>query len=120
MSWIPTYSLEESIKRLHGIGYRQAEATTAAPHAWPYYLGEKRREDIKECLKKYEMKFSAVVPYIGGDPGCNLASPDLEERQWTIQYFKDVVDVAVSFSAPLVPCMVGWVLVLFGKDRKEA
>lgn len=117
-SWIPAYSIEETIRRIRQNGYRQAELITASPHAWPYFLDTKRRKEINTCLKEYGLQISSVIPYIGGGPGANLASPDAEERAWTVQYFKDIVDLAEAFSSPLVPCMAGWIL--FGKNKEQA
>ena len=62
-SWIPAYTMEETIRRLSGIGYHYLEIVTAAPHAWPYYLDGKGRAAIRESMKKYDMKASAIMPY---------------------------------------------------------
>lgn len=117
-SWIPAYTMEETIRRLSGIGYHYLEIVTAAPHAWPYYLDGKGRATIRESMKKYDMKASAIMPYTGGGPGGNPASLDVEEWKWTVQYLKDVVDLAADLDCHMVPFMAGWNL--FGQDKERA
>lgn len=117
-SWIPAYTMEETIRRLAGIGYHYMEIVTAAPHAWPYYLDDKRRSEIKECMKQYDMQASAVMPYTGGGPGGNPASLDEEEWKWTARYLKDIVDLAKDLDCQMVPFMAGWNL--YGQDREKA
>ena len=48
--WVPSYPLEEVIKRLARIGYDGIEIGAAAPHAFPDYLSTDRRRDRYPCL----------------------------------------------------------------------
>jgi protein FrlC len=116
--WTPAYPMEETIKRLSGIGYDGMEIGCAAPHAWPYYLDERRRKEIKELLDRHKIKASSMLPAPGGGPGVNPASATIEERKWTVQHYKDVIDLAVDFGCPTVLYLAGWYM--FGTRQKEA
>ena len=48
--WVPSYPLEEVIKRLARIGYDGIEIGAAAPHAFPDYLSADRRREIRHVL----------------------------------------------------------------------
>ena len=48
--WLPSYPLEEVIKRLAIIGYDGVEIGCAAPHAWPDFLNKERRAFLKKTL----------------------------------------------------------------------
>jgi protein FrlC len=117
-SWIPAYTLEETMKRLSNIGYDGLEVVTAAPHAWPYYLNTEKRGHIAEMFKENNLEASAVMPYMGGGPGCNVATKFKKERDWTVSYLKEVVDMAAVWGSKIVPYMAGWML--YGDDKKEA
>ncbi|MCL5071005.1 MAG: sugar phosphate isomerase/epimerase [Actinobacteria bacterium] len=116
--WTPAYSFDEVIKRLGKIGYDGIELGCAAPHGWPYYLSTERRKEIKSLLDKNKIKVSSMLPAPGGGPGINAASASVEERKWTIQHYKDVIDLAVDLGTPTVLYMSGWFG--FGTRKKEA
>jgi fructoselysine 3-epimerase len=42
-AWVPSYSLEETIRRIADIGYDGIEIGCAAPHAWPAHLSTEHR-----------------------------------------------------------------------------
>lgn len=116
--WVPSYSIDETIKRLSKIGYDGIEIGCAAPHAWPYYLDENRRKEIKELLDKEGIAASSLLPAPGGGPGANPASSIKEEREWTVQHYKDVVDLAVDLGASTVLYVAGWRM--FGVSQGDA
>ncbi|ABP66035.1 Xylose isomerase domain protein TIM barrel [Caldicellulosiruptor saccharolyticus DSM 8903] len=117
-TWVPAYPLEEVIKRLSRIGYDGIEIGCAAPHAWPYYLSEEKRMKIKKILEANNIKVSSMLPAPGGGPGANPASPIEEERKWTVQHYKDVIDLASEWGAPTIIYVAGWVI--YGTSRKDA
>ena len=116
--WVPAYPIEEVIKRLSKIGYDGIEIGCAAPHAWPYYLSTKRRKDIKKLLEKYKITASSMLPAPGGGPGANPASSMIEERKWTVQHYKDVIDLASDLGTPTVLYVAGWTI--FNIKKKDA
>lgn len=116
--WVPAYPMEETIRRLSKIGYDGMEVGCAAPHAWPYYLNEERRKEIKGLLNKNNIKISSMLPAPGGGPGVNPASATIEERKWTVQHYKDIVDLAVDFDCPTILYLAGWFM--FGTRQRDA
>lgn len=107
-TWLPSYGLDDVIKRLARIGYHGIEIGCAAPHAWPAYLNAARRKQIKALLDAEGLRAASLLPAPGGGPGNNPASPLREERRWTAQHYKDVVDLAADLGAPTVLYIAGW------------
>lgn len=116
--WTPAYPMEETIKRLSKIGYDGMEIGCAAPHAWPYYLSDERRKEIKGLLDINNIKASSMLPAPGGGPGANPASASVEERKWTVQHYKDIIDLAVDWGCPTVLYLAGWYM--FGTRQRDA
>jgi len=110
--------MEETIKRLSKIGYDGIEIGCAGPQAWPYYLNAERRKEIKTQMEMHKIKPSSLLPVPGGGPGLNPASATIEERNWTVQHYKDVIDLAVDLGAPTVLYLAGWYI--FGTRKRDA
>lgn len=88
------------------------------PPRIPYYLSEEKRMKIKKILEANNIKVSSMLPAPGGGPGANPASPIEEERKWTVQHYKDVIDLASEWGAPTIIYVAGWVI--YGTSRKDA
>ena len=54
------FSIEETIRRIAGIGYTGLEVLADVPHAWPAGLLAERREAIKNCLNEHKLGVSNV------------------------------------------------------------
>lgn len=117
--WLPAYSLEEVIKRLSKIGYDAIELGCAQPQAWPYYIDSAARKDIRKCLSDHNLAVSSMLPAPGGGPGGNIASATLAERKWTIQYFKDCIDLGLDINdCKTLLCVCGWYI--YGTKERDA
>lgn len=116
--WLPSYPLEEAIRRIAGIGYTGVEVGCAAPHAWPAYLDQPRRQFLLDTARRHNVVFSSLVPALGGGPGLNPASPDPAERAACAQYHRDLVDLAVDWGRPLLVWVGGWIM--YGVERARA
>lgn len=108
--WVPSYPLEDVIHRLASFGYDAIEIGCASPHAWPDYLSQERRQEILTLLKAKNLKVSAMLPAPGGGPGMNPCSPLKEEREFTINHYKEVVRLAHDWNCPTVMWIAGWVV----------
>jgi protein FrlC len=117
-SWLPAYPLEEVIRRLAGFGYDGIEIGAASPHAWPDYLPQERRLEIKRVLQANNLKVAAMLPAPGGGPGMNPSSAYKEERDFTIKHYKDVVRLAHEWECPTVMWIAGWAI--FGTSQQDA
>ena len=116
--WVPSYTLDETIRRLARIGYDGIEIGCAAPHAWPDYLGSARRNELRSLMEGEGIAPVSLLPAPGGGPGCNPASPLAEERAFTVKHYKDVVDLAADLGASYVLYIAGWQI--FGSTRLDA
>lgn len=117
-SWLPAYPLKDTIERLARIGYDGIELGCASPHAWPYYLDNAKRKEIKGWLRDNNIVFSSLLPAPGGGPGANIASAIKEEREWSVQYVKDVVDLADDLDCHNVLIVCGWYI--YGTKQQDA
>jgi len=117
--WVPAYSFEETVKRLAKIGYDGIEIGCAQPQAWPYYLNAAKRADMRKCLKENQIAVSSMLPAPGGGPGGNIASMCKEERAWTVQYWKDCIDLGMEIGdCKTLLCVCGWYI--YGTKQREA
>jgi protein FrlC len=116
--WVPAYTLEETIKRIAGIGYDGIEIGAAAPHAYPAHLSKERRKEIKKVLDGNGIAVSSMLPAPGGGPGFNVASPLAEERQEAIDQYKKVIELCSDLGGPTVMYIAGWQI--YGTPRIQA
>jgi protein FrlC len=107
-TWLPAYTLDETIRRLATIGYDAVEIGCAAPHAWPAYLSPDRRKEIRKIADGEGIVISSLLPAPGGGPGCNPASVLPEERAFAQAHYREVVDLAADLGAGLVLYIGGW------------
>ena len=115
---VPTYTLEETMRRLAKIGCDGIEILCVAPHAWPYYMSEEKIRQVNEWREKYNIQVSSVMACPGSGQGGNVASPCKAEREWTIQYMKDVLDMAHKWECNKLCFVAGWYT--FGERRIDA
>ncbi len=116
--WVPSYPLEETIRRIAGFGYDAIEIGCASPHAWPPHLTAERRRDILALLRREKLAVSSMLPAPGGGPGNNPSSPVAEERAWVAEHYKDILRLAHDWECPTVIYVAGWVV--FGTSQTEA
>ena len=116
--WVPSYTLEETIKRIARAGYEGIEIGCAAPHAWPAYLNPQRRKDLRALMADRNLPAVSLLPAPGGGPGNNVASPMVEERTATIAHYKEVIDLAHDLGATRVIYIAGWRV--FGTPLQQA
>jgi protein FrlC len=117
--WVPSYSFEETVKRLARIGYDGIEIGCAQPQAWPYFLDAEKRKEMRKILEVNKLAVSSMLPAPGGGPGGNIASTSVEERKWTIQYWKDCLDLGIDLGdCKTLLCVCGWYI--FGTRKRDA
>lgn len=116
--WVPSYPLEETIKRIARIGYEGIEIGAAAPHAYPAYLGKERRQEIRQTLQDNGIEVSSMLPAPGGGPGHNVASPLPEERENAVEQYKQVIELCSDLGGSTVLYVAGWQI--FGTSREQA
>lgn len=107
-SWIPSYTLEDTIDHVDDAGYDSIEFGAASPHAWPQYMTEQRRSSIHDRLDASDLTVSSICPALGGGPGPNPASPIEAEREAAQEHYLGCLDVADTFDAEYVLWVGGW------------
>jgi protein FrlC len=117
-AWLPCYPLDEAIRRIAAIGYDGVEIGCAAPHAWPAYLSKERRAELRKLLEASGLQAVSLLPTPGGGPGFNPASLLPEEREATVRYYNEVIDLASDLGAKKVLYIAGWQI--FGTSRQQA
>lgn len=117
-SWLPSYTLDETIRRIASIGYDAIEIGAASPHAWPKYMDESRRREINQLLDEVGLKVSSICPGLGGGPGLNPVSPIDKEREASIEYYKELVDLAHDLRSDIVIWVGGWRV--YGTSKEQA
>jgi fructoselysine 3-epimerase len=117
-AWLPSYPLDEAIRRIAAIGYDGVEIGCAAPHAWPAYLNKERRAELRNQLEACGLQAVSLLATPGGGPGFNPASPLEEEREATVRYYNEVIDLALDLGAEKVLYIAGWQI--FGTSRQQA
>jgi len=117
-TWLPAYTLEETIRRVKKIGYDAIEIGVASPHVFPQTLSPQRRKDLGQMLKDSELELAAMLPAHGGGPGNNVASPIPEERKWAIDNYKDTVRLTADWGGNRLICLPGWFI--FGTTYRQA
>jgi protein FrlC len=117
-SWLPSYPLDEAVRRIAAIGYDGVEIGCAAPHAWPAYLNKERRAELRNLLEACGLQAVSLLATPGGGPGFNPASPLAEEREATVRYYNEVIDLALDLGAEKVLYIAGWQI--FGTSRQQA
>ena len=117
--WVPAYPIEEVIKRLADIGYDGIELGCAQPQAWPYFTDKEKRNSISKLVKEHNIRISSILPAPGGGPGGNIASANTAEREWTIQYWKDCMDMGLEIDdCKTLLCVCGWYI--YGTKKRDA
>lgn len=116
--WVPSYPLDEAIRRIARIGYDGIEIGCAAPHAWPAHLNAGRRKELRELIRSQGLQAVSLLPAPGGGPGNNPSSPLPEERAATVAHYKEVVDLAGDLGAGQVLYIAGWRV--FGTTQTDA
>ena len=116
--WLPSYPLDETLRRIAHIGYDAVEIGAGSPHAWPAYLNAKRRQEIVELVHELGIEISSLCPALGGGPGLNPPSAVKEEREAAAKYTLDLIDLAADLESRIVIWLGGWAM--YGTPRDEA
>jgi protein FrlC len=116
--WVPAYPLGETIRRIARIGYEGIEIGAAAPHAYPDYVDQRVRKEIRGQLADNGIVVSSMLPAPGGGPGFNVASPLEAERRNAIDQYKKVAQLCADLGGRIVLFVAGWQV--FGTPQQQA
>lgn len=116
--WVPSYTLDETIKRIASLGYDGIEIGAAAPHAYPPHLGADRRAQVRDLFQEHGIALSSMLPAPSGGPGNNPASPYIEERRATVEHYKELAELVAFWGGKTLIYLPGWII--FGTSRRQA
>jgi sugar phosphate isomerase/epimerase len=116
--WVPSYTLDETIKRIAKLGYDGIEIGAAAPHAYPPHLGADRRAQVRDLLQEHNIALSSMLPAPSGGPGNNPASPYIEERRATVEHYKELAELTAYWGGKTLIYLPGWII--YGTSRRQA
>jgi sugar phosphate isomerase/epimerase len=121
------FSIEETIERIAGLGYRGIELLADVPHAWPAGLLDEQKQSIRDALAKHDLEISNINAFMMNavaDPRQpywhpSWIDPDPHYRAIRREHTKRALKLAVDLGAPHITTEPGGPLAA-GQTRKEA
>jgi len=104
-SWLPSWTLDEAMRLTADLGFEGLELAACRPHAWPSDLDAVRRRAMRKLAADWDLAFSAICP---NPVNHNVASPAAREREGTVRYLVECLDLAVDLESPIVRVDGGW------------
>ena len=121
------FSIEETIRRIAGLGYRGIELLADVPHAWPAGLLPERVEEIRQAIEDADLTISNINAFMMNavadprqpywHPG--WTDPDPHYRAIRREHTKRSLHLAQQLGAPHVTTEPGGLLAP-GQTRAEA
>lgn len=102
---MPSWTLEEALRLTAEIGFDGIELAAWRPHAWPHDLDAARRQAMKGIARHYHLAYSAICMV---QVNHNIASPIDAERQDSLVYIQDCINLAADLECPTVVIGGGW------------
>lgn len=102
---MPSWTLEEALRLTSELGFVGIELAAWRPHGWPRDLDKARRQEMKGLARQYHLEYSAICMV---QVNHNPASPIAAERQDTLSYIQDCIDLAADLESPIVVVGGGW------------
>ncbi len=104
------FSIEETIRRIAGLGYAGLELLADVPHAWPAGLLEERKQAIRDCLQQHGLAISNVNGFMMNavaDPRQpywhpSWIEPDPSYRAIRREHTKRALELAAELGAPSI------------------
>ena len=104
------FSIEETISRIAGLGYRGIELLADVPHAWPAGMLDETRRAIRDCLDRHSLQIANVNGFMMravADPRQpywhpSWIEPDPHYRAIRREHTKRALDLAKQLGAPSI------------------
>ncbi len=100
------YPLEETIKRVAGLGYPGIEIWGGRPHAYYRDMGEAEISAVRKAIEDAGLEISGFIPAQFGYP-TSLCSPVGTIRSDSVEYIRRSIDVSVSLGCNKVSLCPG-------------
>jgi sugar phosphate isomerase/epimerase len=93
-----------ALKHLHALGYDQFEMMIFPPHCWPRELGADKRKEYKAYMDGEGLKFTSFCyPLLDNNPN----GVDKLMREYTLDRYREAIDLAAEWSCPYVVAIPG-------------
>lgn len=94
----------ESLRHLQGLGYKKFELMIFPPHCWPADLSKDQIAEYKAWLDGEGTQITSFCyPLIDNNPN----APDRLMREYTIDRYKEAIDLSAELSCPYVVMIPG-------------
>lgn len=110
------YTLEETIKRVAGLGYPAIEIWGGRPHAYYRDMGSQALISVREALKHTGLAVSGFIPAQFGYP-TSLCSPSSSIRTDSVDYIKRSIETSVALGCRKVSLCPGRTLYGQGYEK---
>lgn len=117
----------DALKHLRGLGYSQFELLIFPPHCWPRELSASQRREYVAWLQGEGVQVTSFCyPLLDNNPN----GVDVLMRQYTLDRYREAIDMAAEFNCPYVVAIPGpvnslinpphaWMLEWFVEGMKE-
>ena len=94
----------DALRHLHGLGYRAFEMMIFPPHCWPPELSAEQRHEIKAWLDGEGGRITSFCyPLLDNNPN----STDRIMRDYTLDRYREAIDLAAEWGCPYVVAIPG-------------
>ena len=94
----------DSLRHMQGLGYKKFELMIFPPHCWPADLSKDQRAEYKAWLDGEGTQITSFCyPLIDNNPN----APDRLMRDYTVDRYKEAIDLSAELSCPYVVMIPG-------------
>ena len=92
-------SLPDAFRSIRAMGITEVEILASPPQLWPRALKVEERLEIQRTMEETGIRLVALNP-----PGqdINMASPHPDMRAYTVDIYKQLIDLAFDWKAPFI------------------
>ncbi len=105
----------DALKHLRKLGYDRFEMMIFPPHCWPREMTAQQRRDYAKWLDGEGAALTSFCyPLLDNNPN----AVDILMRQYTLDRYREAIDMAAEWNCPYVVCIPGAVSSLINPPRK--
>ncbi|MCI5076617.1 sugar phosphate isomerase/epimerase family protein [Oricola sp.] len=113
--FIYSMSALEALKHLHGLGFRDFEMMIFPPHCWPVEMTADDRSAMKSWLDGEGCRITSFCyPLLDNNPN----STDKLMRDYTLDRYREAIDLAAEWECPYVVAIPGPVSSLINPPKQ--
>lgn len=110
-----SHSALDALKHLHELGYDKFEMMIFPPHCWPREMTSAQRKDVKNWLDGEGCGITSFCyPLLDNNPN----SVDRLMRDYTLDRYREAIDLAAEWNCPYVVAIPGPVSSLINPPRQ--